>query len=161
MVTPSRPPRSAPWSTTTFRRPRPTAQAADQLAVATYNVENLDPADPADKFDRLAQGVVTNLASPDVVALEEIQDNNGATNNGVVAADATLNQLTAAIKTAGGPAYEWIQINPVNGQDGGEPGGNIRSVFLTTPRGSASRRGRPAARPTRSRSRPAPTAPPR
>ena len=110
-----------------------TAQATDQLAVATYNVENLDPTDPADKFARLAQGVVTNLASPDVVALEEIQDNNGATNNGVVAADATLNQLTAAIKTAGGRAYEWIQINPVNGQDGGEPGGNIRSAFLYDP----------------------------
>ena len=110
-----------------------TAQATDQLAVATYNVENLDPTDPPDKFARLAQGVVTNLASPDVVALEEIQDNNGATNNGVVAADATLNQLTAAITTAGGPAYEWIQINPVNGQDGGEPGGNIRSAFLYDP----------------------------
>jgi endonuclease/exonuclease/phosphatase family metal-dependent hydrolase len=110
-----------------------TAQADDQLAIATYNVENLDPTDPADKFARLAQGVVTNLASPDVVALEEIQDNNGATNNGVVAADVTLNQLTAAITAAGGRAYEWIQIDPVNGQDGGEPGGNIRSAFLYDP----------------------------
>jgi predicted extracellular nuclease len=111
-----------------------TAQAVDQLAIATYNVENLDPTDPADKFERLAHGVANDLASPDVVALEEIQDNNGATNNGVVAADATLNQLTAAITAAGGRTYEWIQINPVNGQDGGEPGGNIRSAFLYDPK---------------------------
>ncbi|MGN6125702.1 MAG: lamin tail domain-containing protein, partial [Humibacter sp.] len=51
---------------------------ADQLSVATYNVENLAPSDPASKYTQLAQGVVTNLASPDVVALEEVQDNDGA-----------------------------------------------------------------------------------
>ena len=110
--------------------------ALDQLSVATYNVENLAPGNPAAKFDRLAAGIVDNLKTPDIVALEEIQDNNGApsgTNpplDGVVAADQTLNQLTAAITKAGGPAYEWIQINPVDGQDGGQPGGNIRSAFL-------------------------------
>ena len=52
-------------------------QRDNELAVATYNVENLDPTDPSDKFARLAQGIVTNLSSPDIVALEEIQDNNG------------------------------------------------------------------------------------
>ena len=59
-------------------------QRTGELAVATYNVENLDPSDPQSKFDALAQGVVTNLASPDIVALEEIQDNNGAKNDGTV-----------------------------------------------------------------------------
>ena len=121
------------WMDNNLQPTSATKQAADQLAVATYNVENLDPSDPADKFARLAQGVVTNLATPDVVALEEIQDNTGPTNNGVVAADVTLNQLTAAIVAAGGPTYQWIQINPVDGQDGGEPGGNIRSAFLYNP----------------------------
>ncbi len=47
--TPSRPPRSAPMSTTASRPPSATKQAADQLAVATYNVENLDPTDPPDQ----------------------------------------------------------------------------------------------------------------
>ena len=37
------------------------------------------------------------------------------------------------IKAAGGPAYEWRQIDPVNDQDGGEPGGNIRLAFLFNP----------------------------
>ena len=108
-------------------------QRDNELAIATYNVENLDPSDPADKFARLAQGIVTNLSSPDIVALEEIQDNNGAVNDGTVAADQTLDMFTAAIVAAGGPDYEWRQIDPVNLADGGEPGGNIRVGFLFNP----------------------------
>ncbi|MGW3956957.1 lamin tail domain-containing protein [Streptomyces sp. NPDC004752] len=104
-----------------------------QLSVATYNVENLDPTDPQSKFDRLAEGVVKNLASPDIVSLEEIQDNNGAKDDGTVTADKTMNQFIEAIKAAGGPAYDWRSIDPVNDQDGGEPGGNIRNVFLFNP----------------------------
>ncbi|MFC7306622.1 endonuclease/exonuclease/phosphatase family protein [Streptomyces monticola] len=108
-------------------------QSSGELAVATYNVENLDPKDPQEKFDALAEAVVTNLASPDVLALEEIQDNNGATNDGTVAADETLKKFTAAIEAAGGPAYDWRSVDPQNNKDGGEPGGNIRQVFLFNP----------------------------
>jgi predicted extracellular nuclease len=110
-----------------------TPQSSGQLAVATYNVENLAPGDPATKYARLAQGVVTNLAKPDIVAVEEVQDNTGATDDGVVAADQTLTKLTAAIVAAGGPAYDWREIDPVNDQDGGQPGGNIRVVYLFNP----------------------------
>jgi uncharacterized protein len=107
-----------------------TAQSSKQLAVATYNVENLAPSDAASKYQRLAEGVVTNLSKPDVVALEEVQDNTGATDDGVVAADQTLTKLTDAIVAAGGPRYKWREIDPVNDKDGGQPGGNIRVVFL-------------------------------
>ena len=69
---------------------------------------------------------MTNLESPDIIALEEVQDNDGATNDGIVAADQTLDKLIDAITAAGGPAYAWRQIDPVNDADGGEPGGNIR-----------------------------------
>jgi predicted extracellular nuclease len=110
-----------------------TPQDRKQLAVATYNVENLAPGDPATKYARLAQGVVTNLAKPDIVAVEEVQDNTGATDDGVVAADQTLTKLTAAITAAGGPKYDWREIDPVNDKDGGQPGGNIRVVFLFNP----------------------------
>ncbi|MFD9818176.1 endonuclease/exonuclease/phosphatase family protein [Streptomyces violascens] len=108
-------------------------QRTGELAVATYNVENLDPSDPQSKFDALAQGVVTNLASPDIVALEEIQDNNGAKNDGTVDASATVKKFTDAIVAAGGPAYQWRSIDPENNKDGGEPGGNIRQGFLFNP----------------------------
>ncbi|MEV7927048.1 endonuclease/exonuclease/phosphatase family protein [Kitasatospora sp. NPDC088779] len=111
-----------------------TAKAADrELAIATYNVENLAPGNPDAKFAELAQGIVTNLRSPDIVALEEIQDNNGAKNDGTVDASQTVAKFIAAIKAAGGPAYDWRSIDPQDGKDGGEPGGNIRQVFLFNP----------------------------
>ena len=111
-------------------RERTRAQNALELAAATFNVENLDPTDPQSKFDALAAQVVTNLASPDLVALEEVQDDTGPANDGVVAADQTLQRLVDAIRAAGGPAYQWRQIDPANNADGGEPGGNIRVAFL-------------------------------
>jgi len=73
---------------------------------------------------------VNNLRSPDLIAGEEVQDNNGNTDNGVVDASVTLQRLVDAITAAGGPSYAWRQIDPVNDQDGGEPGGNIRQVIL-------------------------------
>ncbi|MFD4597636.1 endonuclease/exonuclease/phosphatase family protein [Streptomyces sp. NPDC058464] len=106
-------------------------QSHGELAVATYNVENLDPSDGT--FAAHAAAIVNNLQSPDIVSLEEIQDNNGATDDGTVAADVTVNKLIDAIVAAGGPKYQWRSINPVNDQDGGEPGGNIRQVFLFNP----------------------------
>ncbi|MGW6538964.1 endonuclease/exonuclease/phosphatase, partial [Streptomyces sp. NPDC055011] len=108
-------------------------QHKNELAVATYNVENLDPTDPQEKFDALAKAVVENLAAPDVLALEEIQDDNGAKNDGTVSAEQTLKKFTDAIVAAGGPAYAWRSIDPENNKDGGEPGGNIRQVFLFNP----------------------------
>ncbi|MEW2305538.1 endonuclease/exonuclease/phosphatase family protein [Streptomyces sp. NPDC006655] len=108
-------------------------QSASQVSVATYNVENLAPGNPQSKFDALAKGLVTNLRSPDIVALEEIQDNSGATDDGTVAADKTLGKLVDAIVAAGGPRYQWRQIDPVNDKDGGQPGGNIRQAFLFNP----------------------------
>ena len=135
-------------------QPEVTAKAqADQATVATYNVENLAPDNPQSKFDALAKGLVTNLRSPDVVALEEIQDNDGAKDDGVVAADQTLNKLTDAISAAGGPAYQWREIDPVNDKDGGEPGGNIRAGVPVQPgAGWASSTARAATRPPRSAS---------
>ena len=65
--------------------------------------------------------------------MEEVQDNDGATDDGVVAADQTITKLTDAITAAGGPHYDSREIDPVNDQDGGEPGGNIRVVFLFNP----------------------------
>ena len=103
---------------------------AGQLAVSTFNFENLDPTDPQSKFDQLADEIVANLQSPDLIAGEEVQDGNGPTDNGLVDATGTLNQLVSTIQAHGGPLYDWREIDPVNDQDGGEPGGNIRQVFL-------------------------------
>jgi predicted extracellular nuclease len=101
----------------------------NELAVATFNVENLDPGDGA-AFDTLASLIVQNLQAPDVVAIEEIQDNNGEMNDGTTDASLTWQMLIAAIESAGGPTYDYRQIDPENNSDGGAPGGNIRVGFL-------------------------------
>ena len=107
--------------------------AAGELAISTFNFENLaagqDP-DTLKKFSDLATLIVDNLRSPDLIAGEEVQDNNGTTNDNVVDASQTLSQLVATIAAKGGPTYAWREIDPVDDQDGGAPGGNIRQVFL-------------------------------
>ncbi|MGW3801944.1 endonuclease/exonuclease/phosphatase family protein [Streptomyces clavifer] len=116
-----------------LRREVTRKQKRKELAVATYNVENLDALDEQAKFDTLASGVAVSLSSPDIVSLEEIQDDNGATNDGTVGSEATLKRFTDAIVAAGGPRYAWRYVAPADGRDGGEPGGNIRNVFLFNP----------------------------
>ncbi|MGH2734900.1 MAG: lamin tail domain-containing protein, partial [Actinomycetota bacterium] len=109
------------------------ASVAGELSTASFNVENLDPGDGPEKFNGLAHQIVDNLASPDILGLEEVQDNNGATNDGTVDASVTYNALIAAITAAGGPTYDFRDVAPENNQDGGEPGGNIRVGFLFRP----------------------------
>ena len=106
------------------------AAAANELSIATFNVENLDVGDGAAKFDGLADRIVHNLRSPKIVTLEEVQDNNGPTDDGTVDSNVTLDRLVDAIVAAGGPHYSYTYIAPVDDQDGGEPGGNIRIAFL-------------------------------
>jgi uncharacterized protein len=106
------------------------APAAGQLTTATYNLDNLAPTSGAARFAVVAGQVVTNLRAPDILAVQEVEDNDGATDDGVVAADTTIGDLVAAIRAAGGPAYSWTGIDPVNDADGGIPGGNIRQVIL-------------------------------
>ena len=104
-----------------------------EATIASYNVENLAATNEASKFERLAQQVVNHLRSPDIVALMEVQDDNGASNDSVVSADQTAATLIAAIQAAGGPLYQYRDIDPADDQDGGQPGGNIRQGFLFNP----------------------------
>lgn len=107
--------------------------SARRLTIGNYNVENLDPSDGAPKFNALAQQIVNNLKAPDILALQEVQDNNGAINDAVTSASTTLQMLVDAINAAsGGTVHYAFQDNPFIGDDlnGGEPGGNIRVAFL-------------------------------
>ena len=62
------------------------APSDHEIVVGTFNVENLDPSDGVPKFAEPAGLIVNNLQSPDLVALEEIQDNDGATDSGTTEA---------------------------------------------------------------------------
>ena len=98
--------------------------------MASYNVENLDGLDAQERYDRVADQIVGNLRSPDILSLEEIQDNDGAVVSPSTQSNITHERLIEAIEDAGGPRYDYRQIDPAPNSDGGEPGGNIRVSFL-------------------------------
>lgn len=106
---------------------------AGHLTIATYNVLNLSARNDASKFAAVGKSIAVNLAAPDVIALEEIQDDSGPANDGVVTAAATLTRLVDAIAAAGGPRYDSREIDPRNNEDGGQPGANIRVAILFNP----------------------------
>ncbi|KAJ8116015.1 hypothetical protein OPT61_g2466 [Boeremia exigua] len=101
------------------------------ITFGAYNVENLAP--NSAHLPRVAEQIVTYLKSPDIIFVQEVQDDNGATNDAVVSANLTLSTLTKAISAAGGPNYTFVDIAPVDDKDGGQPGGNIRVAYLYKP----------------------------
>jgi predicted extracellular nuclease len=101
-----------------------------QLRIASYNVENLDANDSDDRFEKLADQIVKLLKSPDIIGVQEIQDNNGPYEDKIVDASQTWRKIVVAIIDAGGPVYEYRDINPLRNADGGEAGGNGRVGFL-------------------------------
>lgn len=110
------------------------AGGADKLTVATYNVLNVTSA-PADgdaaQIAALASQIVSNLGSPDILALQEIQDDSGEADDGTLTADQTLQAIVDAIAAAGGPVYAFESaLVDEDGETGGVPGGNIRNAFL-------------------------------
>jgi len=102
---------------------------ADVLRIADYNVENFSTNEP-ERVAKLADQIVNLMLSPDIIALQEIQDNNGAPNMDGVAADQTYQAIIDAVVSLGGPTYGYVNIDPKAGNDGGISGGNIRNGYL-------------------------------
>jgi predicted extracellular nuclease len=92
-------------------------------------------AGPAERFERIGERIVKRMGAPDVITLEEVQDDSGPAGkgDGVVTSRKTLDALVAAVTAAGGPRYEAVWIDPVEGREGGQPGGNIRVALLLNP----------------------------
>jgi predicted extracellular nuclease len=120
---------------------------SDALTVMTLNCFNLDshvesadrvvnPSQDVDddwgegRFHSLARAVVQQAHCPDIIALQEIQDNDGAEQTNVTDADDTYRLLVRTIEGFSGVRYQWVDIDPQLGADGGQPGGNIRNGFL-------------------------------
>jgi len=128
--------RLLPTEKLTFSQGNPTRETTSispeekQLSVATYNVENLEIQTYPERLAQLAQDIVVNLGSPDILALQEVQDDDGSLDSLVTSADATLAALVEVIQQAGGPKYAWLTIDPKRNADGGVIGGNIRNVIL-------------------------------
>ncbi|MDG3132950.1 DUF6359 domain-containing protein [Streptococcus suis] len=120
---------TAPESTTIFPH-------KDKLTIASYNIENFsanNKSTPDAKVERIAKSFVSDLNSPDIISLIEVQDNNGVINDGTTDASQSAARLITAIKNNGGPDYQYVDIAPENNADGGQEGGNIRVGFLYNP----------------------------
>ncbi len=107
----------------------------DKLTIASYNLENFSnntKETSDDKARKLARAFVQDMKSPDIIGVTEVQDNNGQS-AGDAAANESYERLIQAIVAAGGPEYQYLNIDPVNNQDGGAPNANIRVGFLYSP----------------------------
>lgn len=102
------------------------------ITVGGYNIENFYAGDTA-HAQAVANHIVSYMRSPDLLAVQEIQDDNGVTDDGTVGSDATLTTLVNAISALGGAAYNYTYISPVDDTSGGAPGGNIRVAYLYRP----------------------------
>lgn len=106
-------------------------RSCEGITIGDYNVENLAPT--STNFDKRADHIVNYLGAPDLMFIQEIQDSSGPTNNGVVDANTTLTTLVDAIAAISNISYAFVEIAPVDGQDGGQSGGNIRVAYLYRP----------------------------
>ncbi|WP_299473286.1 choice-of-anchor I family protein [uncultured Roseibium sp.] len=118
--------------------------AEDLLTIASYNVLNLDTndadgdADVANgRFTKIAEHIVNNLGTPDIIGLQEVQDNSGSTDDGVVSASETLQLLVDEIDRVddglvnGSLNFAFVDNTFItDNASGGQPGGNIRTAFL-------------------------------
>ncbi|KKA29879.1 hypothetical protein TD95_003450 [Thielaviopsis punctulata] len=98
------------------------------ISISGYNTRNLAPT--SSHMPKVAAQIVDYLKTPDIIMLQEIQDNTGPKDDGVVSANVTLATLAGDIKDMSGVEYSWVEIEPANDEDGGEPGGNIRQAYL-------------------------------
>ncbi|MEO5322844.1 endonuclease/exonuclease/phosphatase family protein [Mesorhizobium sp. CC13] len=116
---------------TQVERPAAEGPEGDGFRFATFNAENLSTTTPNIKVKRIAEQITGPLGAPDLIALQEIQDDDGTGVTGIISSQATLGKLVQAIIDAGGPTYQAIWLDPpLPNVDGGAPGGNIRNAYL-------------------------------
>jgi uncharacterized protein len=131
-----------------------------QLTIGDYNAENLDAEieDTSaalanttggvagnDLYTRLgnsdddigdglyaghARNIALAMGAPLIVALQEVQDDDGGEISSVVSADRTLQTLVDLIETTYGVSYDFAYVSPANNTFGGQPNANIRNAFL-------------------------------
>ncbi|MFI5953545.1 lamin tail domain-containing protein [Cryptosporangium sp. NPDC051539] len=103
-----------------------------ELTVAGINVGSVNLTGEPEPVRQLATTVVKSLRAPDVLAVEEMPDDDGRTYTDQVSAVRGWTALVNAIRSAGGPSYAYRQIDPVAGRDG-SGAENRRVGFLYNP----------------------------
>jgi uncharacterized protein len=108
------------------------ALAYPHLSIATTNQFNLSV---KANESRVSDYIRINVRSPEIIFMQEIQDDSGQTNNGIVSSDNNLNFFVGLLNDTKYNSYStrnygYVYVAPDNNQDGGVPGGNIRNVIV-------------------------------
>ncbi|MDC0948837.1 endonuclease/exonuclease/phosphatase family protein [Gammaproteobacteria bacterium] len=83
------------------------------------------------RFDRLAATLIGPMRAPQVIALQEVQDNDGDVPSLDTQANHTVERLVEAVNAIGGPRYVgMVQSPPLLASTGGIPGANLQLGFL-------------------------------
>ena len=105
--------------------------SCEGITVASYNAENLAP--NSTHLPKVVDQIVDKLRTPDLIFLQEVQDGSGPTDDGVVSGNLSLATLTESLLETSGIEYSFAEVEPEDGKDGGQPGGNIRCAYLYRP----------------------------
>jgi len=101
-----------------------------EITATAFNLENL-PGNRPDRIDALGAVVAENLKCPDIISLVEIQDNNGISFRESANADLTLKKVLVAVQyRCPNSHYEYVNVDPFEMAEGGQPGGNIRVALM-------------------------------
>ena len=106
------------------------------LRIATWNVDNLGDAIEStmqqrdERIHRLTQAIGHDLHAPHILALQEICGDKKYETGQRALATENMQRLIEAIQLATGYVYAYIEIPPLNNQDGGVPNTNIRNGYL-------------------------------
>ncbi|MGI4732680.1 MAG: M10 family metallopeptidase C-terminal domain-containing protein, partial [Janthinobacterium lividum] len=115
---------------------------AGHLSYASFNIENFSPRDqdydaPLNatvKVQELTTEIITALHSPNVIGLQEVQDDDGEGTGTDLSGTQNVQRLIDSIAAAGGPTYKYLEVAPTaTNISGGAPDGNIRNGFLYDP----------------------------
>lgn len=83
----------------------------DGLTISQYNIENVAPTSA--NIPQIADHIVNFLNSPDLLILQEIQDDDGPTNTPIVDANITMAAIRDAITAAGSSVrYNFVSYPP-------------------------------------------------
>jgi hypothetical protein len=105
--------------------------AGNQVGDLYGRLGNADDDIGSGQYARVAFDIAVALGAPTIVALQEIQDNDGAEISGILAADVTLQTLVDLISLNHGIDYDFVEVAPGAGNiNGGQPNANIRNAFL-------------------------------
>lgn len=104
------------------------------ISIITQNMFNFSS---KPNMERMAKYARDNLLSPEIMFMQEVQDDSGPIDDGTVSSSSNLDELC---KLLNNPYYDfpsypkreytYVYVSPANNEDGGKPGGNIRVAIV-------------------------------